>query len=194
MSKYFLKVTFADWRTDWNILNHKLRTRQVQLIFMKNTGTVSVGFLGTDSIWLLIGMLLLKIPIYVISLSQNNIYPHDTSSSSTILNLHSEFWSLFTVFLSPSKWSTSSLDVIFCKFASFHWSLDDKDDSTDFANAELDLAVLKSLIWEISVIQCLLTLSWPQSGAGSRIQSTSMPLISTVESNSLWTPISIFRV
>lgn len=67
-----------------------------------------------------------------------NFYPHDTSSSSFCLNLHSDCWSLLTVFRRPSRWSTSSFEVILCRFASFHSSMG-VEVSTVFENVALDL-------------------------------------------------------
>ena len=64
-------------------------------------------------------------------------HPHDTSSSSC-LNLHSDCWSLLTVFRRPSRWSTNSLEVILCRFASFHSSMG-VEVSTVFENVALDL-------------------------------------------------------
>ena len=75
--------------------------------------------------------------------SSKLFHPQETSSSSTALHLYSDCWSLLTVFLNPSRCSTSSLEVILCRFASFHSSMGAAV-STVLANVALDL-FLKSL-------------------------------------------------
>ena len=78
-------------------------------------------------------------------------YAHEISvSSSTGLKLHWECWSLLTVFLKPSKWSSSSWDVKRCRFTSWYW---DFPDSTETPNVVL-LEFLKC--WVLVFLSILL--------------------------------------